>query len=245
MGDNTLYTVYLGLQARQTAVDIIANNIANSSTTGFKSDVALFRSYLTAGAKGALGDVDRSVLAEMTGTNFTEGIFQRTGRELDIALRGNGGNSFFALQTAQGPRYTRNGNFTLNSARQLVAQDGALVIGANGPITLPVGKITIDEQGQIYVDNRQVDRLRIVSFKDPQKLGKDGASRFMSDQQNLDEQPKAITVMQGNLEQSNVNGMKEVGLMLRMLREFESLEKLLQSIAHDLNGRVVREVGKL
>lgn len=241
---SSFYTTYLGMQARQDAIDVIANNLANASTSGFKADNAFFQAYqnavdgITPGTE--MEQVDKSVRLEAAKTDFSSGAVRETGRDLDVALDGEG---FFVVQTRAGERYTRNGSFTLSSDGQLVTHEGDRVIGQGGPITIPPGAITFDEQGNISVDAQQVGSLRVVRFPRNDLLMKEGNNVFSLSDPAVTPSPAVSTrVVQGRLESSNVNPMREMALMMKYMREFESLQRTLTSITTDLNtssmGRV-------
>src|SRR5438128_8064963 len=126
--NNGLYQAYFGLRARQLALDAIAHNIANASSDGYKADQTFFRALRANDNPLAppKEPVSRSAVEVSTGTDFGAGIIRQTGRELDVALEGEG---FIAVQTPAGRRYTRNGSLSLNTAGQLVTHEGHLVLG--------------------------------------------------------------------------------------------------------------------
>src|SRR5438128_2221232 len=121
-----LYTIFLGMRSRQNTLDAQANNIANASTTGFKAERLLYSSY-EAENRGD-GDKQKLVAGVLTssGTDFSAGSFQQTGRNLDVAIDGD---AFLQIQTPRGVRYTRAGNLSLNADGQLVTKNGDLVVG--------------------------------------------------------------------------------------------------------------------
>jgi len=231
------YTTYLGMQARQDAMDVLANNLANVSTTGFKGDTAFFRAYLNAlDDQPDQTNIDKSAQLENTKTDFSTGALHTTGRELDAAIDGEG---FFVVQTGAGERYTRDGSFTLNSNGQLVTHDGYTVTGRSGPITLPQGTntISIDPAGNISADGATVDTLKVVRFANTATLVKQGRNLF----QQTDSKNAALTienpnVQQGQLESSNVNAIHEMVTMMKYMREFESLQKMLTNMTTETNG---------
>ncbi len=140
------YFTTLGSLEEQKRLDIISNNIANSNSPGFKKDSIHFS----------------DVLGEVSYTSMSQGPIRETGNKLDIALSGDG---FLSVQTDQGILYTRAGNLTVNSAKQLVTQDGWPVLGKNGPITVEnTANFRITEDGQVFDGNNQVDQLNIVQF---------------------------------------------------------------------------------
>jgi flagellar basal-body rod protein FlgF len=268
-----LYAAYLGMRGRQQQLDLLANNIANASTGGFKADRLLYRSVVAmqSEASGANGvgvsssnpgsTATTTETAEATDqltrirrgidvgvlttqtTDFSAGSIRETGRSLDIALNGD---AFFAVQTPRGERYTRQGSLTLDESGQLVTQKGDLIIGDGGPITVPAGNVSIGEDGSISVNGQMAGRLKLVRFGNPRTaLAKEGDSLFRA---NGSERPQETTdtrVLQGALEGSNVNSLTEMVAMMQNSREFESLQKSVSTLMNELGRKVSNEVGRL
>lgn len=270
--DHGLYTAYLGMRARQRALDVLANNIANASTPGFKADRTLYRSieaverdaFASNGQSGrspqlqlaSFGNqfTDNSLMIAhgrnvglVTGTtaDFSMGMLRQTDRPLDIALDGDG---FLVVQTPQGERYTRAGALKLNTSGQLVTQQGDLVAGEDGPITLPQGDAIIGEHGEISVGGETVGRLKLVRFDDPRTaLLKQGDSLFVAiDPRGQRPTPAASTrVLQGTLEMSNVDAISETAAMIQNSREFDSLQRSITMLMNDLGRKVASEIGRI
>ncbi|HYA06647.1 MAG TPA: flagellar hook-basal body complex protein, partial [Xanthobacteraceae bacterium] len=193
-------------------LDVIANNIANIDSTGYKADNALFEQYLMPGASdhnfAAQGRRISYVEDRASWIDMSQGPIQHTGDPLDVAINGKG---FLVVQTARGQRYTRNGALSINAAGQLVTGAGDQVVGQSGPITFQptdhdviissTGIITVRE-GNSTVD-AQRGRLQIVSFDQPRLLQKDGASSFAApDGITPNPAPPGTTVVQGAVEKS-------------------------------------------
>lgn len=239
-----LYTAYSGLKARSDALDILANNLANVNTTGFKEEKAFFslleqsRAALNEG--GELGAaVNRSVLAHRA-LNHEAGALGFTGRDLDIAIAGNG---FLAVQTPQGIRYTRNGNLQLNSQSVLTTSEGFPVLGVSGkPIALGPGKIHIAEDGSVSLDGAQVDSLKVVAFDDLSTLEKEGNSLFVA-RAGL-EKASTAQLKSGYLEQSNVNAVSSIVQMVDVLRHFEAIQKSVNLLMNDINSKAIERLGR-
>jgi flagellar basal-body rod protein FlgF len=175
-------------------------------------------------------------------TDFTSGAIRETGRPLDVALEGEG---LFVVQTARGERYMRAGNLTLDSAGQLVTQGGDLVVGEAGPITIPPGDVAIGEDGTISVNGQNVDRLKVVTFVNPQtSLIKEGGSLFVATGQGTPVEANNPRVHQGALEMSNVNPVSELVAMMQNSREFESLQKSM-TMMREIGRRVTTEIGRI
>jgi flagellar basal-body rod protein FlgG len=218
--------------------EVITNNLANASTSGYKQDttvVANFGDLLKENVnKIELTGMDNSaevVVSENPSllvkqkTSFAKGNIAKTDIDFDFALDGNG---FFVVDTPQGVRYTRNGSFTVDADGILRTKDGGIVLGENGPIKITGKKFEVKEDGSIYVDEKKIDKLQLVDFNDYGALVKEGASYFKlsRDVQRL---PANTRVLQGYLETSNVNAIKEMVNMVNILRSFEMSQKVLQS----------------
>ena len=215
-----------GAMRQEKRFEILSNHLANSATTGFKSQILSF---------------DDMLQAHMT-LDTTQGDLQPTSSPLDLAISGDG---FFKVQTDQGVRYTRNGNFSLNNMGVLVDGEGDAVLGSSGPITIAGDSIVINDAGEIKVDGTAVGTLKVVNFKSIDKLQKMGNSLLSYDGPETDEiSPSKFQVKQGYLEQSNVQIVKEMTNMIETNRYYESFQKLMQTI-DDLNAKAISDVGRV
>ncbi len=206
--------------------DTIANHLANSATTGFKADILTF---------------DNMLRSRMT-TDFTPGNPFETGNPLDFAIESDG---FFRIQTANGIRYTRAGNFTLDAQGQLVTQQGDPVLGDGGPLLLDGAQIEVTPEGLVEVDGAPAGRLAVVTFEDKTLLRKEGNSQFVyTGEEGNEIEPEVISVNQGALEQSNVSVVAEMTRMIEINRAYESMQKMLQSI-DEANQKVISEVARV
>lgn len=266
--DHGLYTAYLGMRARQHTLDMIANNIANAATPGFKADRMLYRSVQAAEMESGIPfnlpgqqpelepaaggqALDRSLasihgrnVSVITNTmaNHAAGELRQTGRPLDLALDGDG---FLVVQTGRGERYTRAGNLKLNAANQLVTPQGDLIVGEQGAITVPRGDLQIGSYGEVSVNGQVAGRLKIVSFDNPQnQLLKEGETLFVAPEAKS-KPATATRVVQNALEMSNVNPMTEMAAMLQNSREFETLQRSITMLMNDLGRKVASEIGRI
>ncbi|MCS6955833.1 MAG: flagellar hook-basal body protein [Candidatus Calescibacterium sp.] len=218
--------------------EIMTNNLANASTTGYRQDVTVvgnFGDLLQKNMKSIeLTGMDNSAevvvndnptLAIKQKTSFAKGNLARTDIEFDFALDGNG---FFVVSTPNGVRYTRNGSFTVDSEGVLKTKDGAVVLGQKGPIKIQGAKFEVKEDGSVFVNNQVVDKLMVVDFQDYGALVKEGATYFKLSRDVQPVEPNT-RVLQGFLETSNVNPIKEMVNMVNVLRSFEMSQKVLQS----------------
>lgn len=203
---------------------IVANNVANVSTTGFQSESPLFTEYLMKPSK----DEQYSMVQDQgTLRNLAPGAVTQTGNPLDLALEGNG---YFEVDTLDGPRYTRAGNFTMNPDRELVTLSGLPIRDETGnKITIPANtsEITINTDGSIFTEKGPVGKIGLFSFKNEQKLKPVGNSLLMADSKPT--VSEETTVRQGYLEQSNVQSVVEMTNMIDISRQYESVQKMLQA----------------
>ena len=223
--------------ALQRELDVVANNIANLNTTGFKADNVVFHEFLMPGAQAnQFSGNDRRVSFvqdRATWLDLGQGPVQQTGNPLDVAISGN---AFLTIQTPRGERYTRNGALQLNNAGELVTSEGHKVIGESGPIVLQANDrdISISTDGTISVregrntTNSLRGKLKLVTFEQPQRLQKDGTSAYVAPA-GVAAQPAAqVRVVQGNIEKSNVRSVVEMTRMVEVTRTYTQVASMLQ-----------------
>jgi len=248
-------TLLIGL-SRQTVLerqlDVVANNIANVNTAGFKSDQSLFEEYLRSGAhEDNFKPSDRRVsYVQDRGTyrDFSQGPSEQTKNPLDVAITGNG---FLVVQTAAGERYTRDGGLQMNSQGQLVTQSGNPVLGTSGPIVFqptdhdinvsPDGTVTVVE-GNGRTDSLR-GKLRLVSFADAQKLLKEGSNLYSGEGAGAAPDLKS-QVQQGYIEKSNVNGVAEMSRMIEITRAYTQIATMLQQES-DLHKSAIEKLAEV
>jgi flagellar basal-body rod protein FlgF len=240
--DNASYVALARQMALQRALDVTANNIANLRSTGFKAEKVLFEEYMQRlNAPAAQQAPLSSVLDTGSFTDMRMGALENTGNSLDFAILGDG---FFAVQTADGVRYTRNGSFRIDETGQLATHDGHPVLDSGGsPVQLEgaVGPLAVNGSGEISSGGAVVGQLGVVSFADPKALVHDGGGLFKSDAAAT---PAAVSVVQGMLEGSNAQPVIEITRMIDILRNFQSAQQMLQS-QHDLARDTVAKLGKV
>jgi flagellar basal-body rod protein FlgF len=231
-------------------LDVVANNVANVNTNGFKADKQLFEEYLSSGAHednfpGAARKVSY-VQDRGTYRDFAQGSTVRTSNPLDIAVDGSG---FLAVQTAAGERYTRDGNLHRNNLGQLTTAAGDLVLGNNGPITLqqtdhdinisPDGTVTVVE-GLNKADSIR-GKLRLVSFADPQTALKQGNNLYAAAGGAAPQQDLKSTIQQGYVEKSNVSAVGEMSKMVEVMRAYTQVANMLQ-VQSDLRKNAIEKL---
>jgi flagellar basal-body rod protein FlgF len=244
-----LYTGASGMLAEAQRTDVISNNLANVNTAGFKKDVTVMKDFASLlisrvndGAETpVIGSMGVGVMVDEVATDYSTGTVKTTGNDFDLAIEGNG---FFAVQTPQGKRYTRNGTFAKNAKGEIVTSDGYQVLGDNGgPIVVSSGKMTVGTDGRVFVNNNVVGKLQLVDFANEKQLTKEGAGLFVAPN-GQQEQPATGGVRQGALEMANVNVVSEMVNLITNLRAYETNSKVIQS--HDeLLNKAVTDVGKV
>jgi len=219
-------------------LDIVANNIANIDTTGYKADNARFSQYLMPQASdGQFTGKDKglSFVTDRGGwVDFSAGAIQRTGNPLDVAIDGS---AYLAVQTPRGVRYTRNGALQTNATGQLVTDQGYPVLGDNGPITFQPGdhNVIISPSGIITVRNGSDPadaprgRLQLAAFAQQNQLQKDGGSMFAAPAGvTAIAPPQGTRVVQGAIEKSNVNAVAEISRMVQITQSYTDIANVLQ-----------------
>lgn len=228
--------------ALQRQMDVVANNLANINTTGFKAEEILFGEYVMPGARHrgfpALDQPLSYVIDWATRHDLQPGAVVQTGNELDLALMGDG---FLVVETPAGERWTRAGALQIDAEGTLVDLTGNPVLGEAGPVAFAPEEtgITIGADGSIATSAGPKDRLRLVEFADPQALTREGANLFAGGEPV----PAAATrVMQGALERSNVSGVAEMAELIRVQRAYESIAGTLQQ-QDELRRTAIQRLG--
>ncbi len=220
-------SIYIGL-SRQIALrnnmSIVANNIANMNTTGFRGQNPIFKEYISDPRYN--GDALSFVQDYGQYKKTAQGSIEQTDNPFNIALNGPG---FMAIQAPDGSvGYTRDGNFQKDAQGTLVSSAGYPIMGQGGPITIPSNatEISIDEKGVISDQNGIIGQLQIVEFDNIQQLKPIGNNIYAYDG-NTKNAEKTV-VKQGFLEKSNVNPITEMTKMIEILRQYQSTQKLLE-----------------
>jgi flagellar basal-body rod protein FlgG len=243
-----LYTAVSGGMVRLRQLDIVSNNLANVNTVGFKAQRLVTEEQefsdtlasLVESSEKAKSDFKAApgVVSVATTTDFTQGPIQTTENPLHVAIGQE--NAFFVLENDQGLSYTRAGNFTLDSERNLVSVDGTPVAGSGGAIQLPPGNANISSSGDVIVNGETIDRLRVVSFADLGKLQRVEGTRFKGEglQPEVIERP---LLTPRALEMPNINVVKAMVDLISAQRGFEAYNKTVKTI-DDLGQTSLRTV---
>ncbi len=211
-------------------LETVSNNLANADTNAFKKDRISF---------------DEKFKAQIN-KDFSQGTIQVTGNPLDFALSGQG---FFKMETPEGLKYTRNGNFTVDANGILVDQNGYAVMGQGGAIAVDADNLELDfhvnQAGEILVDGEVVDTLDIVTFRDLRKLERDGKNLLSYKGATTEEIPAdQFTLQQKALEKSNTQVVEEMARMIDYHRMFETFTKSMMTF-DEVDSKAINDVGKL
>ena len=223
-------------------LDVVANNMANVTTNGFKARHARFSEYLMPKASAeAFPPGDRRLAYVVDAgdpLDLSTGAMERTGRPLDAAIKGE---AFFAVQTPAGERYTRNGAFEINAQGQLATSDGHVVLGENGPIAFTPQETgaQIAADGTVSTDQGQRGKLRLVRFANAGVLQNEGANLFSA---TLPGQAAGATsrIEPGTIERSNVKPVVEMGRLIELNRSYSSIASMVSRMDEMRRGAISR-----
>jgi flagellar basal-body rod protein FlgF len=208
--------------------EVVANNLANADTNGFRAERVFARLL-----EGELPVID-------TRTDFQAGALKQTGNPLDIAL---GGEGFFVVETPEGERLTRGGSFQLDAERRIVDAHGNPLMGEDGPITVPMGAIAVDDRGTISVEGREVARIRLEKVPRGTALQHAGGTQFLPDEARAPLEPGERVVRQGYLEDSNVSTVGSMVDMISIQRAYAAVQRTITTL-DGVRGTIANELGK-
>ena len=250
-----LYTASSGMMLQMARQDVLANNLANANTSGFKRDMVIAQEFPSLLLK-RMGEITRKdsiprpVKPEDIGslgtgaavhqivTDYSNGTYKATENPLDLALDEG---CFFCIETPAGIRYTRNGSFSVDAGGRLVNANGQPVLGLDGPVLVD-GDFVVDEQGNIIQEGVTVDTLSIVRFPNPNMLTKIGNDLYAAEGQEP-ETPDNPRVLQGYLESANVNAVREMVDLITVVRSYEVMQKVIQSQDQTLD-KLINKAGR-
>lgn len=235
-----------GIRARIESLDMMANNLANASAAGYKTDRESYGLYLSPDAADSPEGTTPAILPVIQNRwiDFSQGTLVPTGNSTDLALNGKG---FFVARTSNGPLYTRGGTFRVAGSGELQTQDQYAVQGTDGkPILLDTSKsFEVDPDGSILQDGQPVAQIALVDFQDPNALTKRGSNYFKASDPAASVIPAAhVEVQQGKIESGNSESAHSAARLSTILRQFESLQKAM-TISADMNRRAVEDVAKV
>lgn len=235
----SMYKALSGAIVQTRRLEIVSQDLANTNTAGYKGERLIFREVLEAPTKPDERIGGQVAVIEQR-TDFSNGGVRYTGNPLDLALSGEG---FFAIQTARGVRYTRQGTFNLSAQNTLVMPSGEPLLGEGGPIRVDGNKVDVTADGMVLVDGEEVDRLKIVRAQDPRRLVREGNTFFRIEEDEMEE-VKDVHVAQGSLEEANVNPIESMVALIDISRQFEAYERAMRTI-DGATEKAVNEAGKI
>jgi flagellar basal-body rod protein FlgF len=233
-----------GMQARMQSLDLLANNISNASTTGYKGDSEFYTLFTSeAAADDPTGAPTTLPMIQRQWTDFSQGLLEPTNNPLDFGLSGKG---FFAVQGPSGPLYTRNGSFHVSTDGTLVSPDGYALLQQGGqPIqTDPAHPIDVSLDGSVRQNGQVIGQIQLVSFQDQSGLAKHGSSYFLNASGQTPDDATDAQIYQGKVEASNVNGSQGAVRLVSLLRQFEMMQKAV-SISNEMGRKAIEEVAKV
>lgn len=245
-----IYTALTGAVAQQHSLDVIANNVANVTTAGYRADKAVFSEFLAGAQRQDVPHVsasgtspnrpDRFVHVDAVSHDYSNGALKLTGNPLDMALSGDG---FFVVQTPQGERLTRAGSFMMQKDGSLVTPEGYNVLGSDDkPIKLSSSSnIQVGADGGIQINDQLVAKLKLVRAEDPAALEKENNTNFLAGNAKL-VAAKDVTVSQGSVEASNVNAVAGLNELITVSRSFDALQRVIETF-QKIDERTARELG--
>ncbi len=243
--DSGLYAACAGLRAQSQALEVVAHNLANLNTPGFRGQQATFQSLLasTTPAMPTLLNLATNNFGVLEGSHvdMTSGSLETTGNLLDVGVEGVG---FFVVQTAGGLRYTRNGSFRVDGKGELVTSAGDPVLGETGTIRVPAGPISISPDGTISVRDAVAGKIRLAEFAPGTRLEAEGKALLAAP--GAKAQPaRQASLRQGTLESSNVNAIESVVGLIQVQRHAEMLQRALSMFDAEFNRIAANEIPRL
>jgi flagellar basal-body rod protein FlgF len=243
--DSGYYAACSGLAAQTQALELVANNLANLATAGYRGQQATFRSLLAGRGSVGWNPLNTAVndFGVLGGSRVdpSSGSLTATGNSLDLAVAGKG---FFVVQSAAGLVYTRNGGFHRTPSGELVTAQGDAVLGEQGPITLPSGAVAVSADGTVSVDGAVAAKLRVAEFGPDISLIPAGNALYAApDALTL---PAASTsIRQGMLEESNVSPVESVVQLITVQRNAEMMQRALTLFDSQFNQTAVQDLPRV
>ncbi len=232
-----IYIALTGAVSRHERIDAISQNIANANTVGFKQTKISFNDHLISQMNNIpwSNDGRAMTVASEPKIDFSGGEIIKTGNPFDIAINGRG---FISLE---GGMYTRKGDLKIDMNGNLITKSGIKVLGENGAIQIPKGKVEIPPSGDINVNGSKVAKLKIVDFEDIGSLIGLGDGLFSTNQEGIRSE---ASVEQGHIELSNVDIFKEMIMMMSTLRDFESYQKAIQTL-DEATSKITNDMARI
>ncbi len=243
--DSGYYAACAGLAAQTQALEIVANNLANLGTAGYRGQQATFRTLMAGSGTAAWNPLNAAVnnFGVLGGTrvDMASGNLAATGNPLDLAVEGAG---FLVVQSPQGVAYTRNGGFHTTPDGRLMTAQGDTVLGEHGPITLPNGAVAVSSDGTISVDGAVVAKLQLAEFAPSTSLNALGNSLYAAPPRSA-LVPATSSIRQGMLESSNVSAVEGAVQLISIQRNAEMMQRALTLFDSQLNQTATQDLPRV
>jgi len=243
--DSGFYAACAALMARSQALDLVANNLANTSTPGYRAQQNIFRSFLATASGHPGSSLNQAVndfgISGGSQMDLTQGNLEHTGNDLDFAVQGPG---FFEVKAASGPAFTRNGNFQVSAQGQLTTAQGDPVMGEKGAIRIVGGPVTVSPDGTISVSGAVAGKVKLVEFPSGTALESVGKTYYSAPARS-GSPAKQSTIAQGSLESSNVNPVAGAVELVAVQRYAEMMQRALSMFHSEFNRIATEDLPKV
>jgi len=232
-----------GMQARMQSLDLVANNLANSSTSGYKTDGEFYTLFTSEAAGEDASGASSVPMIQRQWTDFAPGLLEPTNNPLDFGLAGKG---FFVVQGPSGPLYTRNGNFRFSTGGALVTSEGYPLLQQNGqPFRANTAQpLAVSLDGDITQNGNSIGRIQVAEFQSHAGLTKFGANFFWNTTGQEPAEATGSQIYQGKIEASNVSASHGAVRIVGLSRQFEMMQKAIL-LANDMGKKSIEEVAKV
>ena len=234
-----MYKALSGALVQTRRLEMVTQDLANVNTAGYKGVRLVFREVLE-GSRPHNMPVGGQVALSEQHTDLSNGNLRNTGNPLDFALIGDG---LFSVQTPHGVRYTRQGAFSLSASHTVVTPSGEPLLGEKGPIHVDGTKVEVGTDGSVVVDGAPIDRLKIVQAEDARNLVREGANFFRVKDAEIQSATGNTQVLQGSIEDANVDPVMAMVSLIDVERQFEAYERAMRTM-DETTEKVVNEAGK-
>ncbi len=232
-----------GMQARMQSLDLVANNLANSSTSGYKTDGEFYTLFTSESAGEDETGPSSVPMIQRQWTDFGQGLLEPTNNPLDFGISGKG---FFVVQGPSGPLYTRNGNFRFSAGGALVTGEGYPLLQQNGqPFQANTSQpLEVSREGEITQNGKSLGSVKIADFQNSAGLTKFGANYFTNTTGQDPVETTGTQIYQGKIEASNVSASHGAVRIVGLSRQFEMMQKAI-SLSNDMGKQAIEQVAKV
>lgn len=242
--DSGYYAACTALMTQSQALETVANNLANSSTSGFRAQHSIFRSLLASNSGAPMSPLNEAVnqygVLQGSRVELTQGALEQTGNDLDLGIEGPG---FFVVQTAAGRRLTRNGAFHV-AHNQLVSSDGSPVMGENGVVRMVDGPVSIAPDGTVSVNGAVAGKLKLVEIKPGAPVESAGGTYYTAPQ-SAETADTHSNIRQGMIEASNVNTVSATVELITIQRQFDLMRRALSIFDAQFNKTATEDLPRI